>query len=138
MSDDHTKLCHPGECRDCEARRARATQQLLDEHADKLADVIIQAEPTQPSPFAVPRLDDEQREALQASVTETLRALAAMLRAVAEATANAAKGFAAFQDAFALAPPPAECQQHPNAPRIGGMCGGCTQYPSDMTKEPRP
>ncbi|MFF9123194.1 hypothetical protein ACF09J_07830 [Streptomyces sp. NPDC014889] len=27
------------------------------------------------------------------------------------------------------------CAQHPNAPVIGGMCGGCTQYPSDMTKE---
>jgi hypothetical protein len=26
------------------------------------------------------------------------------------------------------------CQQHPNAPVIGGMCGGCTVYPVD--KEP--
>ncbi|MFF9269119.1 hypothetical protein [Streptomyces rochei] len=24
------------------------------------------------------------------------------------------------------------CVQHPNAPVIGGMCGGCTQYPADM------
>lgn len=31
--------------------------------------------------------------------------------------------------------PEAPCAQHPTAPVIGGMCGGCTQYPSDMTKE---
>ncbi|MFF9043306.1 hypothetical protein [Streptomyces parvulus] len=24
------------------------------------------------------------------------------------------------------------CPQHPHAPVIGGMCGGCTQYPADM------
>ncbi|MET8818496.1 hypothetical protein [Streptomyces rochei] len=33
------------------------------------------------------------------------------------------------------------CVQHPNAPVIGGMCGGCTQYPADMVpvsiQEPR-
>jgi hypothetical protein len=28
------------------------------------------------------------------------------------------------------------CPQHPEAPRIGGMCGGCTQYPTDMTETP--
>ncbi|WP_435218372.1 hypothetical protein [Streptomyces sp. bgisy034] len=28
----------------------------------------------------------------------------------------------------------APCAQHPNAPVIGGVCGGCTQHPSDMTK----
>lgn len=27
-----------------------------------------------------------------------------------------------------------QCAQHPNAPRIGDMCGGCTQYPADMTQ----
>ncbi|WP_326729007.1 hypothetical protein [Streptomyces phaeochromogenes] len=26
------------------------------------------------------------------------------------------------------------CVQHPNAPVIGGMCGGCTQYPGDLTR----
>lgn len=26
------------------------------------------------------------------------------------------------------------CPRHPNAPVIGGMCGGCTQYPTDMTE----
>ncbi|MDX2698953.1 hypothetical protein [Streptomyces ipomoeae] len=31
--------------------------------------------------------------------------------------------------------PAAPCQQHPRAPVIGGICGGCTQYPNDM---PRP
>jgi hypothetical protein len=30
--------------------------------------------------------------------------------------------------------PAALCEQHPGAPVIGGICGGCTQYPSDMTK----
>ncbi len=30
------------------------------------------------------------------------------------------------------------CAQHPTAPVIGGMCGGCTQYPAGMTAtEPR-
>jgi hypothetical protein len=29
------------------------------------------------------------------------------------------------------------CKQHPHAPRIGGLCGGCTQYPTDMTPETR-
>ncbi|MFF5790229.1 hypothetical protein ACFY8P_35315 [Streptomyces sp. NPDC012693] len=28
------------------------------------------------------------------------------------------------------------CAQHPGAPRIGDMCGGCTQYPTDMTEAP--
>lgn len=27
------------------------------------------------------------------------------------------------------------CAQHPAAPVIGGICGGCAQYPSDTTKE---
>ncbi|MFJ6841401.1 hypothetical protein ACIQRE_01890 [Streptomyces griseoluteus] len=27
------------------------------------------------------------------------------------------------------------CAQHPTAPVIGGACGGCTVYPSDMEKE---
>ncbi|MET7759757.1 hypothetical protein ABZT27_34410 [Streptomyces sp. NPDC005389] len=27
-----------------------------------------------------------------------------------------------------------QCAQHPGAPRIGDMCGGCTQYPADMTQ----
>ncbi|MDX3009617.1 hypothetical protein [Streptomyces caniscabiei] len=31
--------------------------------------------------------------------------------------------------------PSAPCEQHPDAVVIGGMCGGCTQYPSDMVKE---
>ncbi|MDQ0943298.1 hypothetical protein [Streptomyces sp. V1I1] len=84
-----------------------------------------------------PQLTDEQREQLQASITETLRGIQAALEAVAQAMANAAKGFASFQAAFELAPPPAQCEQHPDAPRIGCMCGGCTQYPTDMTKEPR-
>lgn len=26
------------------------------------------------------------------------------------------------------------CVQHPTAPVIGGVCGGCTQYPADMVK----
>jgi hypothetical protein len=26
------------------------------------------------------------------------------------------------------------CEQHPHAPVIGGLCGGCTQYPADMVK----
>lgn len=30
---------------------------------------------------------------------------------------------------------PAPCKQHPDAPRIAGMCGGCTQYPADLTPE---
>ncbi|MFE9684143.1 hypothetical protein [Streptomyces sp. NPDC006285] len=30
------------------------------------------------------------------------------------------------------------CLQHPGAPVIGGMCGGCTQYPTDTTKGQRP
>ena len=31
------------------------------------------------------------------------------------------------------------CAQHPDAPVIGGMCGGCTQYPADMgTRLARP
>ncbi|MFJ8900010.1 hypothetical protein [Streptomyces sp. NPDC102370] len=29
--------------------------------------------------------------------------------------------------------PAEQCEQHPSAPRIGGKCGGCTQYPADMT-----
>lgn len=29
----------------------------------------------------------------------------------------------------------APCEQHPNAPVIGGLCGGCTVYPADMVKE---
>lgn len=32
---------------------------------------------------------------------------------------------------------PAPCEQHPDAPRIAGMCGACTQYPTDMTPETR-
>ncbi|MFF8447898.1 hypothetical protein ACF06Q_09375 [Streptomyces leeuwenhoekii] len=28
------------------------------------------------------------------------------------------------------------CAQHPTAPVIGGMCGGCTQYPADMRPAP--
>ncbi|QTU64245.1 hypothetical protein [Streptomyces scabiei] len=27
------------------------------------------------------------------------------------------------------------CPQHPTAPVIGGVCGGCTQYPADMTRK---
>ena len=27
------------------------------------------------------------------------------------------------------------CAQHPTAPVIGGICGGCTQYPNDMPTE---
>lgn len=30
------------------------------------------------------------------------------------------------------------CFQHPNAPVIGGVCGGCTQYPADMAKGQQP
>ncbi|MGI5408688.1 hypothetical protein ACQEV9_18080 [Streptomyces chartreusis] len=30
------------------------------------------------------------------------------------------------------------CVQHPTAPVIGGMCGGCTQYPTDMTSKEQP
>lgn len=26
------------------------------------------------------------------------------------------------------------CERHPDAPVIGGMCGGCTIYPSDFPK----
>ncbi|MFF9124379.1 hypothetical protein ACF09J_13895 [Streptomyces sp. NPDC014889] len=32
--------------------------------------------------------------------------------------------------------PAAPCAQHPNAPVIGGICGGCTQYPADMRPAP--
>ncbi|MEU7381529.1 hypothetical protein AB0A91_16305 [Streptomyces sp. NPDC042207] len=32
--------------------------------------------------------------------------------------------------------PAAPCEQHPNAPVIGGICGGCTQYPADMRPAP--
>ncbi|MGW8762347.1 hypothetical protein ACWGN5_07590 [Streptomyces sp. NPDC055815] len=32
--------------------------------------------------------------------------------------------------------PVEQCAQHPAAPRIGDMCGGCTQYPADMTEAP--
>ncbi|MFF7901207.1 hypothetical protein ACFZCV_20780 [Streptomyces sp. NPDC007920] len=32
--------------------------------------------------------------------------------------------------------PAAPCEQHPNAPVIGGLCGGCTQYPTDMRPAP--
>ncbi|MEV6124403.1 hypothetical protein AB0M23_28500 [Streptomyces sp. NPDC052077] len=28
------------------------------------------------------------------------------------------------------------CARHPHAPVIGGMCGGCTQYPADMHTGP--
>jgi len=27
---------------------------------------------------------------------------------------------------------PDPCTRHPHAPTIGGMCGGCTQYPADV------
>ncbi|MGW5509924.1 hypothetical protein ACWEV9_19435 [Streptomyces albogriseolus] len=30
------------------------------------------------------------------------------------------------------------CAQHPTAPVIGGICGGCTQYPTDMTSTEQP
>jgi hypothetical protein len=29
---------------------------------------------------------------------------------------------------------PTACAQHPHAPTFDGMCGGCTQYPDDMTQ----
>ncbi|MFD7996864.1 hypothetical protein [Streptomyces mexicanus] len=32
--------------------------------------------------------------------------------------------------------PAAPCAQHPDAPVIGGMCGGCTQYPAGMRPAP--
>jgi hypothetical protein len=41
MPDNPTKLCHPGECRDCETRRAEATERLLDEHAHLLDAVVV-------------------------------------------------------------------------------------------------
>lgn len=61
-------------------------------------------EPTPPR--LVPQLTDEQREALRASVTETLSAIQAAFEAIREALTNAAQGFASFQAAFELAPPP--------------------------------
>ncbi|MFI2632597.1 hypothetical protein ACH5A2_19695 [Streptomyces collinus] len=30
------------------------------------------------------------------------------------------------------------CEQHPHAPTFDGLCGGCTQYPTDMVKPPGP
>ncbi|MFJ6905583.1 hypothetical protein [Streptomyces griseoluteus] len=32
--------------------------------------------------------------------------------------------------------PAAPCAQHPAVPVIGGVCGGCTQYPADMRPAP--
>jgi chromosome segregation ATPase len=52
------------------------------------------------------------------------------VRAAADRLADGTEaGFrAALTIREALADP---CKQHPNAPTIAGMCGGCTQYPTD-------
>lgn len=33
---------------------------------------------------------------------------------------------------------PGPCERHPTAPVIGGLCGGCTHYPTDMVKASPP
>ena len=86
-----------------------------------------------------PQLTDEQRQQLQASVTATLRTIQAALEAIAQATANAAKGFAAVREAFALAPPPVEeaspyetCQ----CPPTNAGLELCPRCPGNNPKEP--
>lgn len=83
-------------------------------------------------PLRIPQLTDEQREQLQASVNTSLGAIVAMLRAVAEATANAAKGMASVQEAFALAPPPLDGNDRPARCE---HCGATSQCPLHA-KEP--
>lgn len=51
---------------------------------------------------------------------------------------NGAMGVAAALRAFADTPMPAPCPQHPAAPVIAGVCGGCTQYPADMRPDAEP
>lgn len=85
-----------------------------------------------------PQLTDEQREALRRSVTETLRTIQAALEAIAQATANAAKGFAAFQEAFALAPPPEGTTPYDKCRCTGTQAGLelCARCPGNTPKEP--
>ncbi|MFJ6561881.1 hypothetical protein ACIQMV_18870 [Streptomyces sp. NPDC091412] len=43
---------------------------------------------------------------------------------------------ARVRNALAEPGPDRPCTQHPTAPVIGGICGGCTQYPADMRRPP--
>ncbi|NUK07487.1 hypothetical protein HRW18_05545 [Streptomyces lunaelactis] len=89
-------------------------------------------------PLRIPQLTDEEREALealQARINETIRGIGAAFEAIAQALTNAAKGFTAFQDAFTLAPPPAEeptPHRHLPGQRMSSNCAECNP------KEPTP
>jgi hypothetical protein len=85
-----------------------------------------------------PEFTEEQRQQLQARITQTLRAVQTALDAIAQAMANAAKDFEAVQEAFALAPPPEESERPCALPDFMGCgcdhIGGC-QHPA-TPKEP--
>lgn len=82
-----------------------------------------------------PQFTDEQRAALQATITSTMRAIEQAARALAEALAKAAQGFAQLQAAFVLEPDATPYDTCICPPTDAGLtlCGRC---PGNTTKEP--
>ncbi|MFI6347275.1 hypothetical protein [Streptomyces sp. NPDC050560] len=60
------------------------------------------------------------------------------LRLAREATPHVTVNGYSVADVLAHRESDAPCPQHPNAPVIGGICGGCTQYPADMRQGEAP
>jgi Lon protease-like protein len=190
MPDNPTKLCHPGECRDCETRRAEATERLLDEHAHLLDAVVTSASPVsfadfEPMRHTASTITDDALDALYAELERTGRLLRraqararhwqgraeryrqawksasrdrrtltneltrrAPLLGQSQAAIDRARKLAsrwavlraygsAATELRAALDGPEPCEQHSHAPTFDGLCGGCTQYPTDLTPETR-
>ncbi|MGW2495864.1 hypothetical protein ACWCV2_15370 [Streptomyces pseudogriseolus] len=66
------------------------------------------------------------------AVVRAVDALTAQARRIADAAETLALNTSPATQTDPATADREPCTQHPNAPVIGGVCGGCTQYPTDF------
>jgi hypothetical protein len=100
------------------------------ESPERFAFVLQRVAPDALTPHQARQRAEERADKAEAAI-DRARKLASRW-AVLRAYGSAATELRAALDG------PEPCEQHPTAPRIGDMCGSCTQYPADVPKESRP